>query len=81
VLSAVPAGRYVLRSSAAFERPTSHDYSLEVTSRVSRPVWWLVLAVLLFLWPLVTALRASHFESTRWAESNVASESSEEDDE
>ena len=73
-LSSVPAGRYVLRTTASFEgQPAGKSYSVTLVSDTPRGVWFFWALVLLLIGPLITHFRASAFESSRWAESNLGS--------
>jgi hypothetical protein len=83
-LSAVDPGRYMLRTTAAFEpRPAGatlqapRSYRVVLTSDTPRGTWFCCALVLLLVGPIVSFIRSSSFESSRWAESNLGSGSDE----
>jgi len=75
-LSSVPAGKYVLRTTAAFGNSRGpsgmgHTFKVRLTSDVPRGTWFFCALVLLLVGPVIAYMRSSSFESTRWAESNL----------
>jgi predicted RNA-binding Zn-ribbon protein involved in translation (DUF1610 family) len=76
-LSQVVPGKYVLRTTATYDLPTAapRQYQVVLTSDTPRFLWFFVALVLLLVGPLVTFFRAASFESARWGESNLNSES------
>ncbi len=73
-LSAVPPGRYVLRTTAFFDGSAANrSYQVALTSDTPRGTWFFCALVLLLIGPLLQRMRASGFESSRWAESNLGS--------
>jgi hypothetical protein len=77
-LSSVEPGRYVLRTTAVYESASNvipQQYEVKLTSGTPRGSWFCCALVMLLLGPALGWLRSSSFESTRWAESNLASSS------
>ncbi|HYO66599.1 MAG TPA: DUF4178 domain-containing protein [Archangium sp.] len=76
-LSAVPPGRYVLRTTAFFDgRPTQgQSYRVTLVSDKPRGSWFCCALVMLLIAPALAFFRSSSFESARWAESNLGSSS------
>ncbi len=76
-LSAVPAGTYVLRTTAFFPTggakrpPGGRSFQVKLTSDTPRGTWFCCALVLLLLGPAFAYMRSSSFESGRWAESNL----------
>jgi len=74
-LSALPAGKYVLRTTASFEskslRPVARTFNVKLTHDTPNASWLCMALVLLALGPLVSVYRSNSFETRRWAESNV----------
>ncbi|WP_426749199.1 DUF4178 domain-containing protein [Myxococcus sp. Y35] len=74
-LSALPAGTYVLRTTASFTpkspRPVAHTFNVKLTHDTPNASWFCFALVLLALGPLVSVYRSHSFETRRWAESNV----------
>jgi hypothetical protein len=71
-LSAVEPGRYVLRTTAYFDgAPLNRGYRVLLTSDTPRGTWFCFALVLLLIGPAIQWMRASGFESSRWAESNL----------
>jgi hypothetical protein len=71
-LSAVEPGRYVLRTTAFFDgSAVGRQYQVALTSDTPRGTWFCCALVLLLLGPAFQWMRASSFESSRWAESNL----------
>ena len=76
-LGAVPPGRWFLRmelDGPDAGRPI--DWRVEVRRDSPGLIWWAVAFALLILPPAVVSLRATAFETTRWAESDYAPASS-----
>lgn len=75
-LSSVSPGRYVLRTSAAFDaKPgVSRGYRVILTRDSPRFLWFGWALALLLVGPLFSYLRTSSFESSRWSESNLGSD-------
>jgi hypothetical protein len=74
-LSSVPAGRYVLRTTAVFPAgtaPAGRTFHVTLTSDSPRGMWFGCALVLLLIGPLLAYLRSAGFESRRWAESNLS---------
>jgi hypothetical protein len=79
-LSAVEPGNYVLRTTAAFGgglQPggAGRSFRVQLTSGTPRGSWFGCAFVMLLIGPLFAFIRSSSFESTRWAESNLSSDS------
>jgi hypothetical protein len=76
-LSAVPSGRYVLRTTAFFDGrpPQGQSYKVTLVSDTPRGTWFCCALVLLLIAPALAFFRSSSFESARWAESNLGSSS------
>jgi uncharacterized Zn-finger protein len=71
-LSSVEPGRYVLRTTAYFDSAAiGRQYQVALTSDTPRGMWFCFALVLLLIGPAIQWLRASSFESSRWAESNL----------
>lgn len=73
-LSALPPGRYVLRTTAEFDKAgpqLPRQYNVVLTHDVPRGSWLCCALLLLLVGPLWASIRATSFESTRWAESNL----------
>jgi hypothetical protein len=77
-LSSVKPGQYVLRTTAAFDpKPAGgtfqapRSYRVVLTSDTPRGTWFCCALVLLLAAPLLSFIRSSSFESSRWAESNL----------
>ncbi|ATB31203.1 DUF4178 domain-containing protein [Melittangium boletus] len=73
-LSSVSPGRYVLRAQASFDRRPD-AYRIGLVSDTPRFLWFFWGLVLLALVPVLSLFRASSFESARWSESNLGSDS------
>ncbi len=73
-LSAVDPGTYVLRTTAAFASagPGGRTFTVKLTSDTPRGTWFCFALVLLLVGPLLSFMRSSSFESTRWSESNLS---------
>ena len=70
----LPAGRYTLRTTAGWAPGRSdqvHAYHVRVCTGVPRTRGWLCALVVLLALPIVRMVRATTFETHRWAESNV----------
>jgi len=79
-LSAVPPGRYVLRTIPYFARPgQSRTYEIKLTSDVPRATWFLLALGAMLAWALVSSLSAGTFETQRWNDSNLAGGSDSDD--
>jgi uncharacterized Zn-finger protein len=79
-LSAVPAGTYVLRTTAAFGNArgpsgSGHSFQVRLVSDTPRGTWFFCALVLLLIGPVIAYMRSSGFESSRWAESNLGGSS------
>jgi phage FluMu protein Com len=73
-LSGVPAGRYVLRTTAAFEAtstPKPRTYSVKLVHDSPNGSWFCCAFILLLLGPVWALFRSHGFETQRWAESNL----------
>ena len=82
-LSAVPAGKYVLRIAPVWDGklPPVPTFSVEVRTGITRWIYGLLVVVGIALFPLLAWLRALAFENRRWQESMyTSSRSSSEDD-
>ncbi|XXF79261.1 DUF4178 domain-containing protein [Myxococcaceae bacterium GXIMD 01537] len=81
-LSAVEPGRYVLRTTASFDpktaasNPAPRAYRVVLTSDTPRGMWFFSALVLLLVGPFIGFVRASGFETERWADSNLSSDGS-----
>ncbi len=74
-LSAVEPGRYVLRTTAFFNKgvkQTARSYRVALVSGSPRGSWFCCALVMLLIGPVLAWFRSSSFESTRWAESNLS---------
>jgi ribosomal protein S27E len=71
-LSRVPAGRYTLQGTPYFAGLGRFRYSVALRSGVPRVLWFFVALAAIFVWPLITKIRAAAFEKARWNESNLA---------
>ena len=75
-LSSVSPGRYVLRAQALFDtRPKDNAYRISLVSDTPRFLWFFWGLVLLAVVPVLSLFYASSFESARWGESNLGSDS------
>lgn len=74
-LSAVPPGKYVLRTTATFQPmpgvPKVREFRVRLTSDTPRGTWFCCALVLLLIGPAIGYMRSASFESGRWAESNL----------
>ena len=71
-LSRVPAGRYTLQVTPYFAGLGRFRYSVALRSDVPRALWLFVALAAIFIWPMLTKLRANGFEKARWRENNFA---------
>ncbi|NVJ04902.1 DUF4178 domain-containing protein [Myxococcus sp. AM001] len=73
-LSPLPAGKYVLRTTAAFDakpnRTLPMTYKVKLTHDTPNGSWFCFALGLLVLGPVVALYRSHSFETRRWAESN-----------
>ncbi|QSQ10797.1 DUF4178 domain-containing protein [Myxococcus landrumensis] len=73
-LSALPAGKYVLRTTASYD-PTParvRNYNIRLTHDSPNGGWLCVAFVLLLLGPAFAIFRSHNFETRRWADSNLS---------
>ncbi|WIG95218.1 DUF4178 domain-containing protein [Myxococcus sp. SDU36] len=74
-LSPLPAGKYVLRTTAAFDakpnRTLPMAYQVKLIHDTPNSSWFCFALVLMVLGPVVALYRSHSFETRRWAESNV----------
>lgn len=77
-LSVVEPGTYVLRTTVAFGAPTTggqstfgRSFRVQLTSDTPRGLWFFLAVVVLLVGPILSLVRTSGFESTRWADSNL----------
>nr|WP_217917624.1 MULTISPECIES: DUF4178 domain-containing protein [unclassified Myxococcus] len=74
-LSPLPAGKYVLRTTAAFDakpnRTLPMTYKVKLIHDTPNGSWFCFALVLMGLGPVVALYRSHSFETRRWAESNV----------
>ncbi|AKQ68869.1 hypothetical protein A176_005781 [Myxococcus hansupus] len=74
-LSPLPAGKYVLRTTASFTpepgRPRDRSFTVKLTHDAPQGTWFCFALGLMVLGPLVSVFRSHSFETRRWAESNV----------
>ncbi|MBV9773566.1 MAG: hypothetical protein JO040_06425, partial [Gemmatimonadetes bacterium] len=78
VIPTVPAGRYVLR--IAPDGPAPVSYQVRVERDVPSLLFFFLAFLLLLVPPVLMSLQKWGFEKARWAESDYAPESSEDDD-
>lgn len=78
VIPTVPAGRYVLR--IAPEGPAPVTYTVRIERDVPSLLFFFLAFLLLLVPPVLLSLRSWSFEKARWAESDYAPESSDDDD-
>jgi uncharacterized Zn-finger protein len=77
-LSVVEPGTYVLRTTAAFtsggglQQVAQRSYQVALTSDSPRGSWFFCALVMLLVGPVLSFMRSSSFESTRWSESNLS---------
>ena len=70
-LPTIPPGHYFLRIEPEGERIGKPvDYRVNVIEDVATSLWYVVTVILVMIPPIVTSIRASGFESRRWAESD-----------
>ncbi|MCP3139111.1 DUF4178 domain-containing protein [Pyxidicoccus xibeiensis] len=71
-LSALPAGKYVLRTTAAFEagQTRPRTFNVRLTHDTPNGGWFCCAFILLLLGPAWALFRSHGFETQRWAESN-----------
>ena len=74
-LSAVPAGKYVLRTAVAFEPATTtgrpRAFNVKLVHDTPNGSWFCCAFILLLLGPVWALFRSHGFETQRWAESNL----------
>ncbi|MCP3104610.1 DUF4178 domain-containing protein [Myxococcus sp. K15C18031901] len=72
-LSVLPAGTYVLRTTASFEAgaPRGRAFDVKLTHDTPRGGWFCVALVLILLGPVLAFARSNSFETRRWADSNL----------
>jgi hypothetical protein len=74
-LSAVPAGKYVLRTAVAFEPATTtgrpRAFNVKLIHDTPNGSWFCCAFILLLLGPAWALFRSHGFETQRWAESNL----------
>lgn len=73
-LSALPAGKYVLRTTASYD-PTParvRNYTVRLTHDTPNGGWLCAAFVLLMLGPAFAFFRSHNFETRRWADSNLS---------
>ncbi|MGA9522678.1 MAG: DUF4178 domain-containing protein [Myxococcaceae bacterium] len=73
-LSAIPAGRYVLRLTPMFDAARTdqaRSYDLGLTSNVPRFLWFFLAFVALWIPALFNLVRTTSFETARWNESSL----------
>jgi len=75
-LSVLPAGTYVLRTTASFEAgaPKARTFNVTLTHDPPRGGWFCVALVLILLGPVFAFIRSHGFETRRWADSNLGGE-------
>jgi ribosomal protein S27E len=80
-LPTIPPGRYFLRIEPESERIGKPvEYRVNVIEDVATSLWYVVTVVLVMIPPIVTSIRASGFESRRWAESDHGTSGSSDED-
>jgi hypothetical protein len=80
-LPTIPPGRYFLRiepESVRIGKPV--EYRVNVIEDVATSLWYVVTVILVMIPPIVTSIRASGFESRRWAESDHGNSGSSSED-
>lgn len=80
----VPAGEYTLRIDPQWGSTggtVPRSYEIKIRSRVPRLYQLMLALVAIFAWPLVATARHSSFESARWAESDHAGSTDDNDEE
>jgi len=73
-LSAVPAGKYVLRTAVAFEPASTgrpRAFNVKLVHDTPNGSWFCCAFILLLLGPVWALFRSHGFETQRWAESNL----------
>jgi hypothetical protein len=73
-LSAQPAGKYVLRTTAAYDAastPKPRSFNVKVVHDPPNGSWFCCAFILLLLGPAFALFRSHGFETQRWAESNL----------
>ncbi|GEN05263.1 protein of unknown function [Myxococcus fulvus] len=73
-LSTLPAGKYVLRTTASFDaspRPVDRGYHVKLIHDSPNGSWFCVALVLMLLGPVFAFFRSHNFETRRWADSNL----------
>lgn len=73
-LSVLPAGKYVLRTTASYDaspRPSARNYSVKLVHDTPNGSWFCVALGLLLLAPAFSFFRSHGFETRRWADSNL----------
>jgi hypothetical protein len=73
-LSALPAGKYVLRTTAAYDATSQgkpRTFNVKLTHDTPNGSWFCCALVLLLLGPAWALYRSHGFETQRWAESNL----------
>ncbi len=73
-LSAIPAGKYVLRTTAAYEAKSTlkpRTFNVKLIHDAPNGSWFCCALVLLLLGPAWALFRSHGFETQRWAESNL----------
>lgn len=76
-IPSVPSGRYVLHVAPEAGAPV--NYSLKVERDVPALSFYFIALLLLLVPPVLTALRSGSFETQRWAESDYAASSDDDD--
>lgn len=78
----LPAGQYVLQIDPELSPETMSPVSLRVEAQTSGPGWsnYVMLMIFLAIFPIYTRLRRSGFETSRWAESDYAPDTDEDDE-
>lgn len=73
-LSALPAGRYVLRTTAAFDQTVQRPraFNVKLTHDTPQGSWFCCAFILMLVGPAWALFRSHGFETQRWAESNFA---------
>lgn len=71
-VSAVDPGRYVMRITPSSGRAANLRYQVAVFGARPRALWFFLAALLILAWPVLLQMRASTFETERWAESSFS---------
>ncbi|MBS1197029.1 MAG: hypothetical protein H6R18_814 [Proteobacteria bacterium] len=79
----IPSGKYVLTIDPELSPETQSPVRLTLQAETASPGWsnYVMVMIFLMIFPIWSRIRRSGFESSRWAESDYAPDSDEDDDE